>query len=225
MGHTDQYGRRRIPLPRSLANVRRGIAEKKWEEERSWSERSANKKKYRMPGKKRCARTQRWPEDRTGWAEWFHRLRTGHCRTGQYRNGRRTWTRRRAGGVGTSHRQGTTCSKAASNGRRNRSLCGQGYKKLREATGRGKNRFAICDLLADERYTHSVLNFLRTTKVGCSVGPRAVPPKPGEGGQQAWAGGGRSWESEAGGRGSCRRLQLPADCSRLRRTVNGGDCI
>jgi len=39
-----------MPLPRSLANTRREIAEEKWEEARSWSERGIKKKKYRMPG-------------------------------------------------------------------------------------------------------------------------------------------------------------------------------
>ena len=38
-----------------------------------------------------------------------------------------------------------------------------------------------CDqgLLADERCTHSVMDFLHTRKVGCRVGPYAVPQKPG----------------------------------------------
>jgi len=46
---------------------------------------------------------------------------------------------------------------------------------------RGKG-FTVRGLLAGGRSTHSVMDFLRTTKVGrVRVGPRAVPPKPGEG--------------------------------------------
>jgi len=56
------------------------------------------------------------------------------------------------------------------------------WAEVREATGRGKNRFTIRDLLADTRCTHAVLDFLRSTKVGSRVGPRAVPPKLGEDG-------------------------------------------
>jgi len=52
VGSTERYGRQRMPLPRSLANTRREIAEEKWEEARNCSERRI-KKKYRMPGKMR----------------------------------------------------------------------------------------------------------------------------------------------------------------------------
>jgi len=36
--------------------------------------------------------------------------------------------------------------------------------------GRGKDRFTVRDLMADERRTGAVLDFLRTTKVGSRVG-------------------------------------------------------
>ena len=53
LGHTDRYGRRRMPLPRSIANIRREVAEKKWDEARDWSEKRIKKKKYKMPEKLR----------------------------------------------------------------------------------------------------------------------------------------------------------------------------
>jgi hypothetical protein len=37
---------------------------------------------------------------------------------------------------------------------------------VRRDTGRGKNRFKIRDLFADERCTRAILDFLRTTEVG-----------------------------------------------------------
>jgi len=38
--------------------------------------------------------------------------------------------------------------------------------------GKGRNRFKIRGLLADERCTGAILTFLRTTEVGTRVGPR-----------------------------------------------------
>ena len=54
------------------------------------------------------------------------------------------------------------------------------WAEVRRATGRGRDRFKIRGPFADERRTQSVPNFLRTAGVGSRVGPRAVPPKPGE---------------------------------------------
>jgi len=39
-----------MPLPRSLANLKREISEKKWTEARQWAGSRTSKKKYRMPG-------------------------------------------------------------------------------------------------------------------------------------------------------------------------------
>jgi len=80
MGYSDRYGRRLLPLPRSIANIKREIAEKKWKEARAWSEKRIRKKKYRMP-KGQSAAVARAPKRLAGR---FHQLRTGHCRTGQY---------------------------------------------------------------------------------------------------------------------------------------------
>jgi len=80
MGYTDRYGRRRMPLPRSLA-TRREIAENKCEEARNWSE-GRIRKKYGMPGKM-CWNTAVYQGSKR-LAGRFHQLRTGHCRTGQY---------------------------------------------------------------------------------------------------------------------------------------------
>jgi len=72
------------------------------------------------------------------------------------------------------------------------------WAEARKATGRGKDRFTVRDLLADQRCTRAVLDFLRTTKMGSRVGLRAVPPKPGEDGEVVQEG---AEEMEAGGRG------------------------
>ena len=44
------------------------------------------------------------------------------------------------------------------------------WAEVRRDTGRGKNRFSIRDLFADERCTLAILSFLRATRVGRGVG-------------------------------------------------------
>jgi len=56
----------------------------------------------------------------------------------------------------------TTCSSTARGGKTNR---------VKEETKRGKRKWRVGDLLADERCSPAVLDFLRTTYVG-----RAAPP-------------------------------------------------
>jgi len=70
------------PLPRSLANLKREISEKKWAEARSWAGGRISKAKYCMPKSQKpdsvvADSTQRL-------ASRFYQLKTGHARTGQY---------------------------------------------------------------------------------------------------------------------------------------------
>jgi len=45
LGYKDRYGGRGLPLPRSIANIRREISEKKWEEAWRWANERVNGKK------------------------------------------------------------------------------------------------------------------------------------------------------------------------------------
>ena len=49
MGYKDRYGRRLMPPPRSLANLKREISERKWEEAWTWSKKRVRGRKYQMP--------------------------------------------------------------------------------------------------------------------------------------------------------------------------------
>jgi hypothetical protein len=74
------------------------------------------------------------------------------------------------------------------------------WAEVRRQTGRGKNRFKIRDLFADERCTRSVLDFLRTTEVGRRIGPK--DDEPGQGaektrGRTAEVGQGAVWEKNS----------------------------
>jgi hypothetical protein len=67
------------------------------------------------------------------------------------------------------------------------------WNEVRRDTGRGKNRFKIRDLFADERCTRAILSFLRTTKVGRRMGDE-------EGGRKKKNGVGQKDRGEVQGR-------------------------
>ena len=50
---------------------------------------------------------------------------------------------------------------------------------VREVTGRGKDRFKISELFADERCSKAILDFLATTEVGRIAGSLAANEEPG----------------------------------------------
>jgi len=127
-------------------------------------------------------------------AEQFRQFRTGHCRTGQYLE----WTKNSdTAACGWCQYKTQTREHLLKHCRKWKMQQKTLWAEVRKATGRGKDRFTVRDLLADQRCTRAVLDFLRTTKVGSRVGPRAVPPKPGEDGEVAQEG---AEEMEAGGR-------------------------
>jgi len=173
MGYSHQYGRRLLPLPRSIANIKREIAEKKWKEAEAWSEKRIRKRKYRMPGHQSTA-AARGPKRL---AARFHQLRTGHCRTGQYL----MWTKNsNTAACGWCQAKTQTRNHLFKECRRWKTQQKVLWEEVRKATGKGKNRFRIRDLLADGRCTRPILDFLHTTAVGSRVGPRAKPPEPGD---------------------------------------------
>jgi len=72
---------RAMPLPQSLANLKRDISEKKWVEARQWAGGRTSKKKYRMPKSQKpdgavASSTKRL-------ASRFYQFKAGHCLTGQ----------------------------------------------------------------------------------------------------------------------------------------------
>jgi hypothetical protein len=71
-----------MPLPRSLAHLKRGISEKKWAEARRWAGSRVASKKYRMPHEQRPDKVVAGSSKRL--VSRFYRLKTGHCLTGQY---------------------------------------------------------------------------------------------------------------------------------------------
>ena len=80
--YSDRSEAHSMPLPRSLANIRREISEKKWAEARMWAGGRTSKNKYKMPESQRPDGTVAGSTKRL--ASRFYQLKTGHCHTGQY---------------------------------------------------------------------------------------------------------------------------------------------
>ena len=57
LNYSDRTEMRPMPLPRSLANLKREISEKKWAEARLWAWGRTSKTKYRMPKSQKRARS------------------------------------------------------------------------------------------------------------------------------------------------------------------------
>jgi hypothetical protein len=162
-----------MPLPRSLAHLKREISEKKWMEARQWAGERTSKKKYKMPTMQRPDGTVAGSSKRH--ASRFYQLKTGHCLTGQYLN----WTKSRP----TAQCWWCPCTTQTRDHlfkvciawkEQQKSL----WAEVRKETGRWKNRWKVRDLLADERCSRAVLDFLATTDVG-----RLVPAPAEEDGQ------------------------------------------
>jgi hypothetical protein len=144
-----------------LANIKREVSERKWAEARHWAEARITARKYRMPAEQRPNRVvDRGPKRL---ANRFHQLKTGHCFTGQYL----VWSKSQASAkcgwcpckVQTREHLLKNCPRWK---RQQKTL----WAEMRRETGRGKNRFTIRDLFADERCTRPILEFLRSKADG-----------------------------------------------------------
>jgi hypothetical protein len=180
LGFADRYGRRSMPLPGSLANIKREISQKKWAEVQSWAEGRITSKKYRLPREQRPNRVvERCPKRL---ASRFYQLKTGHCLTGQYLKWSKSCS---TAGCGWCSCRVQTREHLFKNCPRWKPQQKILWAEVRRATGRGKNRFKIRDLFADERCTRPILDFLRTTEVGRRTGPRDEE-RAGEGGREGY---------------------------------------
>jgi len=86
LNYSDRIEARAMPLPRSLANLKREISEKKWAETRQWAG-GRTSKKYRIPKSQKPNGMVAGSTKRL--ASRFYQVKTGHCLSGQYLN----WTK------------------------------------------------------------------------------------------------------------------------------------
>jgi len=109
-----------MPVPRSLAHLKREVSGEKWAEARQWAEGRTSRKKYKMPKSQRPDGTVAGSTKRL--ASWFYQVKTGHCLTGQYLH----WTKnQRTAQCWTGRRPGITYSRSAPSGSPSRRSCGQ----------------------------------------------------------------------------------------------------
>ena len=82
--YTDQYGRRPVPLARSLAHLKREISEKKWQEAKAWADLRATGKKcqYYRRGKVRQKPDPAPTKSNKRLAARFYQSKTSHFLAG-----------------------------------------------------------------------------------------------------------------------------------------------
>jgi len=153
-----------VPLPRSLANLKREISEKKWAEARQWAGARTSKAKYRLPKSQRPDGTVAGSSKML--ASRFYQLKTGHCLTGQYLK----WTTRRPSP------QCWWCRYEVQTRDHLLKECPEWkpqqkilWVEVKKATERWKDRWKVRDLMADGRCSQAVLDFLSSTDVGRRV--------------------------------------------------------
>jgi len=105
----------------------------------------------------------------------YHQLKTGRCRIGQYLKWTKNSNTAECGWCRYKTRTREHLFKNCDRWRPQQKIM---WAEIGKKTGKGKNRFAIRELFADERCTGAILDFSRTTRVGARVGPRELPPEP-----------------------------------------------
>jgi len=149
-----------MPLPQSLAHLKREISEKKWMEARQWAGNRASRMEYRMPKSQKPDGTVAGSTKRL--ASRFYQIKTGHCLTGQHLY----WTRNPA------TPQCWWCRYPNQTRGHLFKVCPEWkaqqkilWAEVRKETGKWKDWWTIRDLLADERCSRAVLDFLTSTDV------------------------------------------------------------
>jgi len=164
--YSDRVEARPMPLPRSLANLKREISEKKWVDARQWAGGRTSRKKYRMPESHRPDATVAGSTRRL--ASRYYQLKAGHCRTGQYLHWAKVRPTAQCWWCQCLSQTRDYLFKVCREWRIQQKVLWAGMQKK---TGRWKSRWKIRDLLADGRCGQAVLDFLSSTDVG-----RLVPP-------------------------------------------------
>jgi len=154
------------PLPRSLANFKWAISEKKWAKVWQCAGERTSKVKYHMPKSQRPDGAVADSTKRL--ASRYYQLNTGHSRTGQYLH----WAKVRS----TTQCWWCQCPTQTRDDlfkvfperkMQQKTL----WAEVQKETGRWKSRWKIRDLLADGRCGQAARDFLTSMDVG-----RLVPP-------------------------------------------------
>jgi len=123
LGYSDWTGAHVMPLPRSLAHMKREVTEEEWAEARRWAGGWTSEKKHAMPKSQRPDGTVAGSTKRL--ASRFYRLGQVTAFPGSASSGRRTAPPLSIGSAGVGRERGATSSRCALSGRPSRRFCGQ----------------------------------------------------------------------------------------------------
>jgi len=175
-GYGDRSEVRAMPLPRSLANLKREISKKKLAEARQWAGGRTSKKKCKMPESHKPDSTVAGSTKRL--ASRYQQLKTGHARTGQYLHLAKARPTAQCWWCRCPSQTRDHLFKVCPEWKMQQKIL---WAEVLKETKRWKSRWTVRDLLADGRCAQAVLDFLSSTDVG-----RLVPPlEEGDAGSEA----------------------------------------
>jgi len=166
LNYLEQTEVRPMPLPRSLANLKREISEKKWVEARRWVGGRTSKKKYKMPESHKPDGTVAGSTKRL--ASRVYQLKTGHCRTGQYLHWAKVCPTAQCWWCRCPLQTRDHLFKVCPEWKMQQNIL---WAEVLKETKKWKSRWTVQDLLADGMCAQAVLDFLSSTDVGRLVLP------------------------------------------------------
>jgi len=148
------------PLPRSLTNIKREIAEKKWAEAWKWAGGQTFKKKYRMPKGQRPDGMVAGSAKRL--AARFYQLKTGHARTGEYLHGAKNRPTAQCWWCLHPRQMREHLLKGCLKWRKQQKVL---WKEVWKETEKGRGRLKAHKLFAEPGTCQAVLDFLSSTYI------------------------------------------------------------
>ena len=150
--------------PRSLANIRWEISEKKWAEARLWAGGRTSQKKYKMPKSQKPNGTVAGSTKRL--ATRFYQLKMGHCLTGEYLHWTKSHPNPQCWWCRCPRQTRDHLLKRCPRWKEEqRTLWEEVYKE----TGRGRWWWKAHKPFTESECSQTVLNFLTSTDVGKTV--------------------------------------------------------
>jgi len=182
--YSDRLEERATPLPRSLANIKQEIAEKKWVEARKWAGGQTSKKKYKMPKSQKPDGTVAGSTKRL--ASRFYQLKIGHYLTGEYLHWSKSHPTPGCWWCRCPKQTRDYLLKRCSKWKEEQEVLSQKV----EETGRGREQWKAHELFSEGgQCAQAILDFLSMMDIGKTVPPVA---KNGDGGSEVLEG--ELWE-------------------------------
>ena len=165
--YSERLEERATPLPRSLTNIKREIAEKKWVETRKWVGGRTSKKKYKMPKSQMPDGTVAGSAKRL--ASRFYQPKMGHCLTGEYLHWSKSRPTLRCWLCRCPKQTRDHLLKRCPRWKEEQKVL---WQKVEEEKERGRERWKAHELFAGGgQCFQAILDFLSSTDIGKKVPP------------------------------------------------------